>query len=427
MNSFRLAVLAGALLGGSAGSTSAAGFYLQEQSVRGAARAYSGEVADLGAASLWWNPAAIARTPRQAYLGAHAVLVEGRVDHEGSTLTYPGGAAVPVSGEPRTFNPISSGLAPNFAASAPIGRRAAAGISLAAPYNFTTRYRPRSAARYDALESRLTTADLQLSVALRATDWLDVGAALSAQYADSKLSSALPNLPPALPDGVSQLRGNGWAIGWVVGAQARLHRTTVGLSYRSSVDHELRGRVFVGGLMGPLAVGNRDVAASASFSTPWIATAGVRRQLTDQLTVNLQVQRFGWSEFDAITVSAPGGEQILIQNYKDTTTFAAGLDYQAADWLTLRAGVQRDPTPTRDTHRNARVPDGSRWLYGLGASGRVGPRTEVDAAVAYIDFKRSPMHHEATLYGGAAAVASRLRGQVDGQGFIIGVGARNEF
>ncbi|WP_233244627.1 outer membrane protein transport protein, partial [Caulobacter sp. HMWF009] len=39
---------------------SASAFYLQEQSVRGSGRAYSGEVADRGAASLWWNPAAIA-------------------------------------------------------------------------------------------------------------------------------------------------------------------------------------------------------------------------------------------------------------------------------------------------------------------------------------------------------------------------------
>ena len=42
----------------------AGSFYLQEQSVRGAGRAYSGEVADRGVSSLWWNPAAIARSGR---------------------------------------------------------------------------------------------------------------------------------------------------------------------------------------------------------------------------------------------------------------------------------------------------------------------------------------------------------------------------
>ena len=33
----------------------AAAFYLQDQSVRGLGRAYSGEVADTGVESLWWT------------------------------------------------------------------------------------------------------------------------------------------------------------------------------------------------------------------------------------------------------------------------------------------------------------------------------------------------------------------------------------
>ena len=33
----------------------AGSFYLQEQSVRGAGRAFSGEAADRGTGSMWWN------------------------------------------------------------------------------------------------------------------------------------------------------------------------------------------------------------------------------------------------------------------------------------------------------------------------------------------------------------------------------------
>ena len=45
---------------GFASTAYADAFYLQAQSARGAGRAFSGEAADTGAASLWWNPAAIA-------------------------------------------------------------------------------------------------------------------------------------------------------------------------------------------------------------------------------------------------------------------------------------------------------------------------------------------------------------------------------
>ncbi len=175
---------------------------------------------------------------------------------------------------------------PNFAVATPIGERFAIGLSVAAPYNFTTKYTRRSWARYDALESRLTTADVELSGAMKVTDWLDLGVGFDAQHTDAKLSTANPNLSPLLPDGVSQLSGDGWDYGWTVGGQAHFNRLTIGASYRSKMDHKLDGQVFIGGLLGPLAPGNAQVDGKASFTTPWIATLGARFQVNDRLTLN---------------------------------------------------------------------------------------------------------------------------------------------
>lgn len=428
MRTFIPLLLAGAAVCGLASSAQAAGFYLQEQSVRGAGRAYSGEVADTGVQSLWWNPAAIARSPRQAYVGAHAVLVDADVTDTGSTITYPGGATIPVGGEGRAFKPIQDGVVPNFAIATPLGDRFAVGLSMAAPYNFTTKYRRGAWARYDALESRLNSADVQLTGAMKVTDWLDLGVGVSAEYADAKLSTASPNLSPLLPDGVTQLSGDGWDFGWTVGAQAHFDRLTLGASYRSSIDHKLKGDVFVGGLLGPLAGGNVDAPGSAGFSTPWIATLGARYALTDRLTVNGQIQRVGWGEFDAIRVKTPGGPQTLAQNYNDVTSGGVGLDYAVNDRLTLRAGVQYDPTPTPDDERTARVPDGDRWLYGAGATAKLNHRLTLDVAAAYIDFASSDVRHDTVFYPGTpAATTTRLNGRVEGQGYIMSVGLTSSF
>ena len=115
MRKIRVLALAGvaAALGAQA---HAAGFYLQEQGVRGTGRAYSGEVADQGVESLWWNPAAIARSGRQLYTGVNGVFVSGVVSDTGSTLNRPlGQAPAPVVGDARAFNPISPSAVPNFA------------------------------------------------------------------------------------------------------------------------------------------------------------------------------------------------------------------------------------------------------------------------------------------------------------------------
>ena len=418
--------LAGAT--GLASPAAAGGFYLQEQSVRGAGRAYTGEVADTGVSSLWWNPAAIARSPREVYVGAHAIFVDAEVENTGSTITYPGGVTVPVGGEPRAFNPIQDGLAPNFAIATPVGDRFALGFSVAAPYNFTTEYRDNAWARYDGLESGLTTADMQLTAAMRATDWLDLGAGVSAQYTEATLSTAYPNLAPGAPDGVSQLKGEGWDYGWTVGAQAHFDTLTFGASYRSAIEHDLEGDVRVLALGGPLAPFNVDTEGSANFSTPWIATFGARWQATDRLGLNAQVNRIGWSEFDAINVTSSAVNETLPQRYKDVTTGGVGMDYVVNPRLTLRAGVQYDPTPTPDDLRTARVPDGDRWLYGVGATADITETLKMDAALSYIAFDESEVNHDTTFYEGTpAATTTRLRGTVNGNAGIISLGLRKTF
>ncbi|WP_333586474.1 OmpP1/FadL family transporter [Phenylobacterium sp.] len=406
----------------------AGGFYLQEQSVRGAGRAYTGEVADTGVASLWWNPASIARSQREAYLGAHAIFVDAQVENQGSTITYPGGVTAPVGGEPRAPSPIQDGVAPNFAIATPIGDRFALGLSMAAPYNFTTEYRDNAWARYDGLESGLTTADMQLTAAMRATDWLDLGVGVSAQYAEATLSNAYPNLAPGAPDGISQLKGDGWDFGWSVGAQAHFDRLTFGASYRSAIEHDLSGNVRVLGLAGPLAPFNVDAEGSATFSTPWMASFGARWQATDRLALNAQVNRIGWSEFDAIRVSSVPVNETLPQRYNDVTTGGVGMDYVVNPALTLRAGVQYDPTPTPDELRTARVPDGDRWLYGVGATATLSDSLQMDAALSYVAFDESQVNHDTTFYGGTAAqTVTRLRGKVTGQAGILSLGLRKTF
>ena len=429
MRKTRLLALATVAAAALSAEAQAGGFYLQEQSVRGVGRAYSGEVADTGVSSLWWNPAAIARSGREAYFGAHGIIVDGSVTDTGSTITYPGGVTLPIRGQPRAFKPVEPGIAPNLAIATPIGDRFAVGLSVSAPYNFTSKYQVNDWTRYDGLTSELRTIDIQLTGAMRVTDWLDIGVSANAEHADARLSSAYPNLSPLLPDGATQLAGDGWDWGWAIGAQAHFDRLTLGASYRSSVDHKLGGTVVVSGLLPPLpAAANRTTDASATFSTPWIATFGARYALTDQLTLNGQVQRIGWGEFDAIRVRSPTGLQVIEQDYKDVTTGGVGVDYALNPALTLRAGVQYDPTPTPDIGRTARVPDGDRWLYGVGATASVSPKMKIDAGLAYIGFKKSRIERGDVFNAGTpAAMRTDLAGTVKGSGYVLSVGMRTAF
>ncbi|MFL6843708.1 MAG: OmpP1/FadL family transporter [Allosphingosinicella sp.] len=413
-----------------ASSASAAGFYLQEQSVRGWGRANSGESADQGPASLWWNPAAIAGTEEpSAAFGATAIFPSGKIDDQGTLIDRPVVPPVPVGGLSRLEDPILRGVAPNSAFALPLGDKIAVGLAITAPFSFTSDYDPSGWQRYSAIRSRLITLDLQPSLAVKATDWLSVGAALNVEYSDAWLSNALPNLAPGSPDARLRLTGDGWDLGWSAGVQLRpAERVTIGLAYKSAVDHKLEGPVDISGLAGPLAARNVHADTVARFTTPWQMIVGLRAGVTKGLTLNAQAVHFGWSKFDRIEVAAPINNAI-VQNYKNTWSVAVGFDQELGERLTVRGGIQIDPTPTRDASRDPRVPDGDRMDFNLGGSYRLGRRLSLDAAAGYTHVEDSPISRDERFYAGTGAQTDVLTdGRASNQHVLVfALGGRLSF
>ncbi|GLR46506.1 OmpP1/FadL family transporter [Sphingomonas astaxanthinifaciens] len=388
------------------GATPAFGqaFYLQEQSVRGAGRAFSGEAADTGSQSLWWNPAAIGgETRASGALGVSLILPHGKVVDTGTRIVRPGQLAASVGGDPVASNPINKGALPSGSIAVPLNDRVALGLAISSPFSFTTDYDADSWTRYSADKTSLRTIDVQPSIGVAVTDNLRIGGALNIEYAKATLSNALPNLSPLLADGSQRLKGDGWDFGWSAGLQLHNERATLGLAYKSSVRHKLTGDLRVSGLVGPLAGSNVSLSdISATFRTPDQIIVAGRYKATDQLTLNAQFVRFGWKKFDDIALGAPVN-QALPQNYRNSWSLAGGVDYAVSPELTLRAGVQRALTPTRDGQRDARVPDSNRWNFGLGGSYAVTKAITLDAAANYVDFAKASIDRPTAAYVGTPA------------------------
>jgi len=408
----------------------AAGFYLQQQSVRGWGRANSGEAADSGPDSLWWNPASIGgATEKEGSFGATIFLPVGDLDDNGTLIDRPGLPPAPAGGIASISDPIEKGAAPHNAAVLPLGKRVALGLAITSPYSFTSDYDPAGWQRYSGIHSRLTTLDIQPSVAFMPAPWLSIGAAVNVEYADAFLSNALPNLTPGSADGRIRLKGSGWDIGWSAGIQLRpSSRVTVGIAYKSSIEHNLSGSVEIVGLTGPLAARNALADTKARFSTPWQLIIGARARVSKGLTLNVQTVRFGWGRFDAITVAAPLNTQIQ-QNYHNTWSVAFGADQAVGKKLTVRAGFQIDPTPTPAIGRSPRVPDADRIDYNIGASLKAGKRLTLDAAAGYTDFENDSIVRAEQFYGGTAAQTDvTTSGTATGQrAIVVSVGGRMRF
>lgn len=413
-----------------AGEATAGGFGVNEISVEGLGRANSGEAAAAGANALWWNPAAIARSPREISLGAH------RRDHavdftdNGSTITYPvppAGLTVPVGGASSVSDGSEDFTAPYVAGAMPIGERFALGLSVAKPFRLKTELGAGSWSRYDTIRSQIEVTDVQLTGAWQATDWLDLGVGVSAQYNDAYLDQAWPNLAAGAPDAISRLKADGWAYGWTVGGQAHFEQLTLGASYRSKIEHELDGTLAVSGLLAPLDAFNFTAPAKAKFSLPWTATFAARWAITPALTLNGQVERAGWSVYDVITVDF-GQTAVIPQDFDDVTSVAVGLDYVVNEMWTLRAGVKNDPTPTPDSLREPGVWDADARIYAVGASIYPSEAVTVHGAFAYTDFDDAVLIDNDTFYAGSPAqTVARSRGVVGGKGLSFSIGLDLEF
>ncbi|HMJ93961.1 MAG TPA: outer membrane protein transport protein, partial [Allosphingosinicella sp.] len=191
-------------------------------------------------------------------------------------------------------------------------------------------------------------------------------------------------------------------LGWSAGVQVRpSKRLTVGLAYKSEVEHKLDGTVEISGLAGPLAARNVSGPTTARFTTPWQLIGSVRAGVGKRLTLNAQAVRFGWSEFDQIALAAPLGA--INQGYKNSWSVAFGADAAMGERMILRAGIQFDGTPTQDLTRTPRVPDGDRVDYTVGATLRAGHNLTLDAAAAYTDFESVPITRDEIFYAGTAA------------------------
>lgn len=415
-------------------SALAGGFYLKEQSAEGVGRAFAGETALASDAStVYFNPAGMTRFSRPvATAGAYALFIDSEQTDQGTTRTAAGPLGSFSAGGNDGGNPFDT-LTPtgNFYAVAPIDDdRWWAGIGINTPYGFQSDYDPGFFGRYDSLKSDLMTVNIQPSIAYKLNEIVSIGGGINFQYVDVELTNALPNAVPGSPDGLFKVEGDDWSVGWNLGMQAHFDRLDLGVHYRSQVEHDLDGDLNITGLTGPLAAQNGTFGAAAPLTLPDIVSAGAVYHVPDGKTRLLgDVTWFNWADFERIAVSASNGARFdSPQNYEDTWAVALGAEHDVSQRLTLRTGVQFDETPTRDSFRTTRVPDGDRWWLTGGATYELSDTYSLALSYAHIFVSEESLERTDRFYEGTPAqVNSTLRSRNTGDADILAVGLTAAF
>lgn len=432
-------------------SAQAAGFYLQEQSVSGQGASYAGEAAMArDASTIFFNPAGMTYLEgRQMQIGLHGLAPMQKLKNTGSTgftglnlTTTPSTpTAVNTLGGSDGEDPIGFAEVPNIFIAAPVNidyldKPLWIGLGVTAPFGLSNDYGQGFFARYDSTRTSLKTIDIAPTVAYEVTDWLSVGAGFDAQYVNVTLQNSLFNpsavAPAAIPgsaDGFQSLEGTNWSAGFNAGIMLEpTESTRIGLTYRSEVDHDIKGsseRSGVGTVLQLSGIRNGLFSGTANLDLPAIATIGIKHDIDPKWTVMAGGQWFDWSNFKKIrTVFDDNLQPVsdVAQNYNDTWAFNIGFEYKYSEELTLRSGYQYDPTPTKDNFRTTRTPDGDRnWLSG-GLTYKLSDKLTLDAAVTYITVSDEDI--ALTRQSGLVTINGKTE---DGQIFIGSLGMTYKF
>lgn len=420
-----------------AGKAGAAGFQIQEQSVKGLGNAFAGGSAIAeDASTAIYNPAGLTRfDSAHVEFGAHVIIPQSEFNNTSSTNGV-GGIATG-SGD----DGGNVAVVPNTFYVRPLSENLSFGFAISSLYGLVTEYDRNWIGRYHAVKSDLLTVNINPSLGFRVNNQLSFGIGVSAQYADAELTNALdfgtlaslagaPGATPSNPalDGFSKIEADGWAYGFNLGVLYELNdKTRFGLSYRSEIEHDVEGEnhltipAFATALAGP----SRTRGTSATVSSPATMSLSAYHEINEQWAVMADVTWTEWSSFDELRFSFDdgGADSVQPEQWDDVYRFSIGANYRYNDNWTFRTGIAYDQTPVPNAElRTPRIPDNSRRWLAFGASYRPSDTFSFDVAYTHIFVSDTAISNREETTGslaGNAMIGSRLEGEYESSVDII--------
>lgn len=410
------------------------GWKIQLQGAKALGASYAGRsVLTDDASAVWFNPAGLTELPPDWVLTAGAPLItyQLRFRDTGSTSLL----GQPMQG-PASADGGTTAVVPHVYLARRLTDRWRFGFGFNAPYGLGTDYGESWSGRYHATETRLSVFNVNPSVAVRISDSVSAGFGLDVQRSIATLANMIDfgsigtavgvPLTPQGYDGRIAFKGYDWAAGWNGGLLWKSSETRLGASFRSRIDHTLRGTADFTVPAGaePLTQGGRvfaDTDARVTLPMPAELSVSASRNLSGTWMLLGDVTWTDWSVFKSLRVDFDNPFQPPVQqdaSWDDSIRVAGGLRARAGPRWTINGGVAHETSPVPDATRTARLPErahtwlsgsasyagSGRWRFDIHASHLLTP----DAPIALTDPAAGAMagtvHWRLTVIGFGAVV-----------------------
>ncbi len=390
-------------------SALAGGFSIREQSVSSQGASFAGNAAGHDLSSMYWNPAAVSVAGSGLNTESHYSLIVPQAD-----ITVESFNAIPAS----AFAGISGSESGNIGRLALVGASYGSyqlseqlflGFGMNSPFGLVTEPEdPRYLGAELGRTTKLLTLNANPVIGYKIAPGITVAAGFQAQYADGKLKFATGS--PLGP--TTGFEGDDWAFGGTAGILIQpAAGTSIGLGYRSRLNHTLEGDLVTQGSF--LTGGARlTTSAEADINLPDIVTLSISQAVSSNMRLMGTVEWSNWSRFEQLTVvtqnagptifagpATPANTAVatIPAGWDDGWFFSLGGEYDVMNNLTMRAGVAYEISPIRNaSQRILGIPDSDRVWLSLGATTKITDAITIDLAYTHIfledgDFARTSL------------------------------------
>jgi len=372
--SLSLAAVSFAALIAAQGGALAGAFGLREQSTTAEGLSFAGAASGSGGlSSMYWNPATLTFSPGfQSEWDATAVIPRVEITPIATIPTFL--ATFGDSGDIGMDAVVPAGYT-----GYQVNDRLWLGLSTNAPFGLVTKPDYNWAGQIYSRTTSVISYEVAPTVAYKVNDWLSLGASVRGQYFKVRYFSAISPAPFAPSAG---LEGDSFGIGYSLGATLTpAPGTTIGIGFRSAVEHDLDGDFRV--------AGTRVTPIRSHIMLPETVSVGVSQQFTEAFSLHGTVEWTNWSRLGSPRVYTPLGTllpaaPVLPLEYDDGWFFSVGGEYRINPTWTVRAGIGYEISPIDVDVRTTRLPDTDRIWLSLGASYNWSDQLSFDVAYSHL-------------------------------------------
>ncbi len=201
--------------------------------------------------------------------------------------------------------------------------------------------------------------------------------------------------------------------GWSIGAMfTPTDNFRVGFNYRSEIILEAEDgeAVFSNFPNSPATPANGTTTFSAALPLPAELSVGVSYEFKEKWLFAFDFNRQFWDVYESLDIQfGTGTSSINPRNYKNSSVYRFGVQYQATEKIALRAGYYYDESPVQSGFFAPETPRNDSNGYTGGLSVAITPKLAIDASFFYLrfeetnesyDFSTDPVSGAVTSFGG---------------------------